>query len=113
MASFERAMQIEPLDAEAMGGFLECCQEMGNIVPALDRLKKSLEMAPQNLDIREMLGQAYLAANDPEEAAKAFNGSCLDGRVALRRLFCRHPGVDRQRGLRSSCRAAWTRSSLS
>jgi tetratricopeptide (TPR) repeat protein len=72
MAAFERAMQIEPLDADAMGGFLECCQEMGNLSPALDRLKKSLERAPQNLDIRELLGQAYLAANDPEEAAKTF-----------------------------------------
>ncbi|MBN1566975.1 MAG: tetratricopeptide repeat protein [Acidobacteria bacterium] len=72
VASFERAMQIEPLDTDAMGGFLECCQELGDISPALDRLKRSLEIAPQNLGIREMLGQAYLAANDPEEAAKVF-----------------------------------------
>jgi tetratricopeptide (TPR) repeat protein len=70
--SFAHATNINPLDADAMRGFLECCLKMGNVVPALDQLKKAIELAPQNLDIREMLGQAYLELGDLEAAAKAF-----------------------------------------
>ncbi len=70
--SYQHAMQLQPLDVDAMRGFLECCLKMGNPRPALEQLKKSVEMAPENLDMREMLGQAYLEKGDPEAAAKAF-----------------------------------------
>ena len=46
----------------AIGSFLECCRKTGDFSPVLDQLKKSIKLAPQNLDLREMLGQAYLAA---------------------------------------------------
>jgi tetratricopeptide (TPR) repeat protein len=69
---FSRVMQLDPLNVEAMRGFLDCCLKMGNVSPALDQLNKSIEKNPQNLDMREMLGQALLEAGDPEEAAKAF-----------------------------------------
>jgi tetratricopeptide (TPR) repeat protein len=69
---FSRVMQLDPLHVEAMRGFLDCCLKMGDVYPALDQLKKSIEMNPQNLDMREMLGQALLEVGDPEGAAKAF-----------------------------------------
>ena len=70
--SYGRALQLVPLAEEAMKGFLECCVKTGNLRPALEQLKKSVEMAPQSLDMREMLGSAYLESGDIHAAAKAF-----------------------------------------
>ncbi len=70
--SFRHALQINPLDLESMKGFLECGVAMKDVAPALDQLKKSTEMAPDNLDLREMLGRAYLADKQPEGAILAF-----------------------------------------
>ncbi len=70
--SLNRVLQLDPVDLEALSGLLECCQGLGDIAPALDRLKKSSDSHPENLQIRELLGQAYLAANNPEAAAKTF-----------------------------------------
>jgi pilus assembly protein FimV len=72
MASIRRAIELDPLDGKAIGSLLECCRKTGDFAPVLDQLKKSINLAPQNLDMREMLGQAYLETNDPELAAKAF-----------------------------------------
>jgi tetratricopeptide (TPR) repeat protein len=72
MASTRRAIESDPLDVKAIGGLLECCRKSGDFSPVLDQLKKSIHMAPQNLDMREMLGQAYMEINDLEMAAKAF-----------------------------------------
>ena len=79
MDSYQSAMQIAPLNVSAMKGFLECCLKIGDPSPALDHLKKSIEIAPQNLDMREMLGQAFLETGDVESAAKSFPDSRLDG----------------------------------
>lgn len=70
--SYSRATQLDPLDVEAMRGFLDCCLKMNNPAPALIQLKQSVEAAPQNLDLRELLGQAYLANKDTETAVKVF-----------------------------------------
>lgn len=70
--SFGQALQLNPLDIEAMKGFSDCCLKLNNPVPALDRLKISVESAPENLELREMLGKAYLANNDLEKAVKVF-----------------------------------------
>jgi tetratricopeptide (TPR) repeat protein len=70
--SFSRAAQLDPLDVDAMRGFLDCCLKLDNPVPALTQLKQSVDLAPQNLDLRELLGHAHLANKDPETAVKAF-----------------------------------------
>lgn len=70
--SYSRAMELNQLDVESMRGHLECCLQMKNPEPALNQLKKAAESEPENLDIRELLGHAYLASDDPESAAKAF-----------------------------------------
>ena len=70
--SYGRAVQLVPLDEEAMRGLLECCVKTGNLNPALEQLKRSVEMAPQSLNLREMLGHAYLGSGDVDAAAKAF-----------------------------------------
>ncbi len=70
--SYRRAVDLDLLDMNALKGFLECCRHTGNMEEALERLTKSVDLAPQNLDMREMLGQAYLATGDPSAAAKAY-----------------------------------------
>ncbi len=70
--SFSSALNIDALDLDAMRGYLDCCLKLNNPVPALDQLKRSVESAPDNLDLREMLGKAYLANDDPQTAAKVF-----------------------------------------
>jgi tetratricopeptide (TPR) repeat protein len=70
--SFGRAIQLNPTDAEAMRGYLECCLKLNNAASALNLLKQSVDLAPENIDFRELLGQAHLANNDPETAFKIF-----------------------------------------
>jgi pilus assembly protein FimV len=70
--SFKLAMKLNPLDQESMRGFLDCCLRIGDAVPALDQLKKSLAVAPDNLDFREMLGRAYLGSRQSDLAISAF-----------------------------------------
>jgi tetratricopeptide (TPR) repeat protein len=72
MASIHHAIELDPLDGKAIESLLDCCRKSGDFNPVLDQLKKSIHLAPQNLDLREMLGQAYMETNDPEMAAKAF-----------------------------------------
>jgi len=69
---YGRALEIDPLDTGVMRGFLDCCIKSGNVVPAIERLTRLVEDAPENVDLREMLGQAYLASAAPDEAVKAF-----------------------------------------
>ena len=69
---YGRALELDPLDAGVMRGFLDCCIKSGNVAPAIERLTRLLEDAPENVDLREMLGQAYLASNVPDQAVKAF-----------------------------------------
>jgi pilus assembly protein FimV len=70
--SFQHAILLNPLDVDSMRGFLECCIAIGDVEPVLNQLKKSTEMAPDNLELREMLGRAYLADKQPEQAILAF-----------------------------------------
>jgi tetratricopeptide (TPR) repeat protein len=71
--SFGQAMQLDPLNVEAMRGFFDCCLKLDNPAPAINQLDKSIEMAPTNPDFREMLGKAYLASRDLDRAAKTFH----------------------------------------
>ncbi len=70
--SFKRAAELNPVNIEVLRGFLEASIQIGNVSAVLEQLKKSLEMAQDNMAIREMLGQAYLTADDPENASKVF-----------------------------------------
>jgi tetratricopeptide (TPR) repeat protein len=70
--SFEQAMQLAPSDEDAMSDFLECCIKVKNLQPALQQLLRSVEIAPQNLNLQEMLGRAYLESGDYEAADRTF-----------------------------------------
>lgn len=70
--SYLQALQITPLDVLSIQGFWDCCLKTGNFSLALEQLQKTSELAPQNPDVREILGQVYLEMGDCESAAKAF-----------------------------------------
>jgi tetratricopeptide (TPR) repeat protein len=72
VSSFENTLKLAPLDEDSLRGFIECCLKIGNPSPVLNQLKQSAEKAPQNPNIHEMLGRAYLESGDPSGAAKAF-----------------------------------------
>lgn len=65
---FSRALRIDPLDINGLNGFKECCLKTGETRDVIEQLKASLEADAENLDIKEMLGQAYLAAGETESA---------------------------------------------
>ncbi len=70
--SYHHAVLLNSQDVESMRGYLDCCLKLSTPVPALNQLKQAVESAPDNLDFRELLGQAYLANQDPESAVKVF-----------------------------------------
>lgn len=72
MDSIRKALELDPVDASAMESLLECCRKSGDFDPLVNQLKESIKKAPQNLDLREMLGQVYMEAKDPEKASMAF-----------------------------------------
>jgi tetratricopeptide (TPR) repeat protein len=98
--SFERAAQSALLDDDGLRGYLECCLKLGTPGAAIEQLKQSLEIAPRNLNIQEMLGQAYLESGDPEEAAKAFQAvvsldeSRCDGFFLVAQSFLKQEAYD-------------------
>jgi tetratricopeptide (TPR) repeat protein len=71
-SSYLHALNISSLDIDSLRGLLDCCQKTANLNSILDQLQKTLEVAPQNPDILEMLGRVYLGIGDCESASKAF-----------------------------------------
>jgi tetratricopeptide (TPR) repeat protein len=70
--SFGRVIQLNPVDLEAMQGLMECYLKLDNPASALDQLTRSVDLAPERIEFRELLGQAHLANKDPEAAFKVF-----------------------------------------
>jgi tetratricopeptide (TPR) repeat protein len=70
--SYLHALNISSLDIDSLRGLVDCCQKTANLDAALKQLQKSLDLAPQNPDILEMLGRVYLGIGDCEPASKAF-----------------------------------------
>jgi tetratricopeptide (TPR) repeat protein len=70
--SFSRAIELNPVNLEAMRGLLECSLKLDSGASALGLLKQSVDLAPEKIDFRELLGRAYLANKDPEAALKVF-----------------------------------------
>jgi tetratricopeptide (TPR) repeat protein len=70
LISFQKAVQFDPLDINALKGFVDCCLQTGKAALAVEQLKASLEIEPDSLDLRELLGRSYLCDHNPEAAAK-------------------------------------------
>ena len=49
VSSYQQAMQLDPLDAAALKGFLDASTRLGDVTPVLEQLKKSLKIAPDNV----------------------------------------------------------------
>ncbi len=73
ISTFRRAMQFNPLDVAMIRTLFETCMQQGDVTPALEQLKQSLAVAPDNLDLLEMYGRACLSTGDIKSAEKAFH----------------------------------------
>lgn len=73
--SFERALNINPIDMQALRGLVACCVKTGRLAPAIEILRKAVAQSPDNPDLHEMLGNAFLAGDDLDNAAAAFKAA--------------------------------------
>jgi pilus assembly protein FimV len=72
LKSFQRAAQLNPTDIEVLKGLLDVSTQIGDVWPVLEQLKAAVAIAPDGIALREVLGRAYLAGGDPENASRVF-----------------------------------------
>src|SRR5688572_4059942 len=72
IASYKRAALLNPVNREAMKGFLDVSLQAGDLSGILDQLKKSLVISADDTALLEMLGLAQLASKDIDDASETF-----------------------------------------
>lgn len=70
LKEFERAVQINPENAEAHLGLGKTSLALGRPSDAVRELQKVIDLDPKNLPARRLLGQAYARLGDQENAMK-------------------------------------------
>ena len=70
IASYKRAALLNPVNREAMKGYLDVSLQAGDLSGILDQLKKSLVISADDTALLEMLGLAQLANKDFDDASK-------------------------------------------
>ncbi len=70
--SFRRSLELNPIDAETLRGFLDSSRRISDLAPVVERIKNALSIVPDSVELREMLGEAHLSAGDLKSAALAF-----------------------------------------
>jgi len=76
----EQALEVQPAFIPAMRDLVEVYLAQKEPERAVARLKKQIQLLPQESALHELLGYVHLAANDPESAERAYTQA-----VALRR----------------------------
>lgn len=72
LVSYRDAIELDPLNLEALKGYFDCALRTGELSAALELLKQSVAAAPDNPDLREMLGRACMETGDTESAVNAY-----------------------------------------
>jgi tetratricopeptide (TPR) repeat protein len=70
--SYRRALDLTPTDPEVMRGYVETAVQLGNVSMAIEQLNRALQVAPDDVPLRQLLGRTYLSISDPRSAAEAF-----------------------------------------
>lgn len=71
-ASFHRARELDPGNAEAVAGLGEVALAQGQVGDALVHLEAAVRVLPSSSRIHTLCGQAYLSVGKPRPAALAF-----------------------------------------
>ena len=101
MSSFQRALAINLASSDALRGFLETALQADDLRGALDQVKESINSAPDDMALREVLGRAYLAAGDADRAEQYFQSvvdadeSRYEYFIPLCRVFLEQQDPDR------------------
>jgi len=72
MTSYQRALELEPGNAEVLKGLLETALQGGEVGSVLEQLSLAVGQMPEDVELRELLGRAFLAANDIDSALSHF-----------------------------------------
>lgn len=70
--SFRRALDLAPTDPDVMKGYVETAVRLGNVSLAIEQLSRTLQVVPDDVPLRQLLGRTYLSTGDPRSAAEAF-----------------------------------------
>jgi tetratricopeptide (TPR) repeat protein len=70
--TFKRVVDLNPADVDSLKGLLNSAIHSAEVPSVIEQLKKSLGIIPDSVDVRELLGRAYLAVGNPTSAAQAF-----------------------------------------
>ncbi len=70
ITTLRRALELNPDSSEALKCLLETALQSGNIVETLGQVRESLSRVPDEPAMNELLGRAYLAAGELEEACR-------------------------------------------
>jgi tetratricopeptide (TPR) repeat protein len=72
MRSYQQALDADSHNTDILRGLLETGLQLGEVAPVLEKLSLAVSQVPQDVDLRELLGRAFLAANDPDSALGHF-----------------------------------------
>src|SRR6185436_20230769 len=87
--SYERAVKVEPEDAQALNNLGFSLYQNGNYRAAVDRLKRAVKLAPTDERILNNLGLAYCRLGKVDEAHKAFTRATgpLNGNLNMAKML--------------------------
>ncbi|NLT33378.1 MAG: tetratricopeptide repeat protein [Acidobacteria bacterium] len=72
LVSYRDAIELDALNLEALKGYFDCALRTGEVSAARELLEQSVAAAPDNPDLREMLGRACMETGDMEAAVNAY-----------------------------------------
>ena len=70
--SYQKALQIEPSNVDALVSLAECYSQIGNIGDAVITYEQAVMMNPKASDEYKALGALYLRQNKTEQAMSAY-----------------------------------------
>jgi pilus assembly protein FimV len=98
---FRQAAKLDPSDIEIMRSVSECSETPLDLNIAIELLKSSVALVPDNASLHVILGQAFLGVKDLENAAESFQKAAFldenfyEGFLALSKAYLGQGDLDR------------------
>src|SRR5262249_45273380 len=72
VGTYAATLERNPLDVQGAQGFLQTAIQLGDLSAVIRHLDRALQLGADELQTRQMLGQAYLAADRLHEAERTY-----------------------------------------
>jgi tetratricopeptide (TPR) repeat protein len=98
---FRQAAKLDPSDVEIIRSVSECSETPQDLNIAIELLKSSVALVPNNASLHEILGHSYLGVKDLENAAESFQKAAFldenlyEGFLALSKACLAQGDLDR------------------